>query len=136
MWGEALVRCVGVHVRLQRCACVVLCGFGGLGAEFAVHGGCGKVFADASAYFVPFLVGGGKRVFQGWAEAHAQEKSVVPAGEGFLWPRGGVLLCVGACSNLCVGGGDRRDIGCGRCRWPAPLNQLGLAPGGNPPDLR
>ena len=31
---------------------------------------------------------------------------VVPAGEGVLWPRGGVLLCVGAYLDLCVGGGE------------------------------
>ena len=67
-------------------------------------------------YLVHFVVAAGKRVLQGLAEAHAPEDSVggvVPAGEGLLWPWGGVPSSVGACLDLCVGNGDGPDPGCG-----------------------
>ena len=98
--------------------------------EFVVHRGCGEDFAEACAYLVYLLVGGGERVLQGCAEAHTPQDSVdgvVPAGEGLLWPGGRVVLCVGACLDLCVGGGDGPDPGRGSLGWPAPLDPLGQA---------
>ena len=94
-WRGAEARCVGVHVCLQWCACVISCRSDGLGQEFTVHRGSGEDFADACAYLVHFLVACEKRVLQGWAEAHAPEDSVdgvVPAGEGLLWPGGGPFV--------------------------------------------
>ena len=108
MRGGVHLRCVGVHVCLQRCAYVVSCRYGGLEVKFAVHCCCGEDFADAFAHLVHFLVGGGKGVLQGWAQAHAPEDSVdgvLPAGEGLLWPGRGVYLCVEARPDLCVAGG-------------------------------
>ena len=90
-WSGVRVRYVGVRVRLHRRACAVSCRSGGLQLEFAVHRGCSGEFTDACAYSVHLLVGGWERVFQGWAEAHEPEDcmvSVVPAGEGLLWPGG------------------------------------------------
>ena len=63
------------------------------------------------AYVVYFLVVGGKRVLQEWAEAHAPEDSVagaVLASEGLFWPgEGGVLVCSGL-----------RRLVCGWCGLP------------------
>ena len=56
------VCCVGVCVRLQRCACVVGCRPGGLDEKLAVFCGRGKDFADELAYLVHLLVRGGRRV--------------------------------------------------------------------------
>ena len=53
--------------------------------------------------------------------------SVVSAGEGVLWPRGGVRPRVGACRYLCVGGGDGPDRRHGLCGRPAALDPLGQA---------
>ena len=39
----------------------------------------------------------------------------------------GVLPCVGACLDLCVGGGDGPDPTPGSCAWPAPPDPLGQA---------
>ena len=52
---------------------------------------------------------------------------VVPAGEGVMWPEGGVLPRVWACLDLCVGGGDGPDPGHGPRGWPAALDPLGQA---------
>ena len=52
---------------------------------------------------------------------------MVPAGEGVLWPGGGVLPCVGARLDLCVGGGDEAVPGHGPCGRPAALDPLGQA---------
>ena len=43
------------------------------------------------------------------------------------WGPGGVLPCVEACLNLCVGGGDGPDPGHGPCGRPAALGALGQA---------
>ena len=99
LWGWVCVRCVGVRVCLPRRACVVSCRPGGLEEKLAFFRGRGEEFADACAYLVHLLVGGGKRVPQGWAMAHAEEDpvyGVVPANEGVLWPGRGLLPCVGA----------------------------------------
>ena len=52
---------------------------------------------------------------------------VVPAGEGVLWPWGGVLPRVWACLDRCVGGGDGQDPEDGPHGWPAALDPLGQA---------
>ena len=54
--------CVGVCVRLQRCACVVSCRPGGLEEKLAVFCGRGKDSADEHVYLVHVLVSGGERV--------------------------------------------------------------------------
>ena len=54
--------CVGVNVRLQRCACVVSCRPGGLEEKLAFFCGRGEDFADKRAYLVHLLVSGGKWV--------------------------------------------------------------------------
>ena len=97
MWGGVCVRSDGVRVRLQQCAYVVSCRPGGLGEELAVDRWGRENFADACSYLVYLLVGVGKRVFQGWAQAHAPEDPVdcvVLAGEGLLWG-GGTSVCAG-----------------------------------------
>ena len=127
MLGWVRVRRVGVGVRLQRRACVVSCRPGRLEENLAVFCGRGKDFADKCAFLVNLLVGGGKRVLQGQAKVHAAEDpvdGVVPAGEGVLWPWGGVLLRVGACLKCCLGGGDCPDPGHGPCGRPAALEAL------------
>ena len=55
------VCCVGVCVRLQRCACLS-CRPGGLEEKLAFFCGRGEDFADERAYLVHLLVSGGKRV--------------------------------------------------------------------------
>ena len=130
MWGWLHVRCVGVRACLHRHARVVSCRPEGLEEKLAVFRGRGKDFAGECAYLVHLLVGGWKRVLQGWAKAHAPEDpvdGVVPAGEGALWPGGGVLPCVGARLHLCVGSGDGPDPGHGPCGRPAALDPLGQA---------
>ena len=113
--------------------------------KFAVCGGRGEDFADVCAHLVHFLVGGAKRVLQGWAEAHAPEDSVggvVRAGEGLLWPGGGRSFSVLGPASTCVWvvgmaqiqdaaavDGQRRLIHCDHTRARP-------APGGSPPDLR
>ena len=52
---------------------------------------------------------------------------VVPAGEQVMWPWGGVLPCVGARLDLCVGGGDGGDPGYGPCGRAAAFDPLGQA---------
>ena len=52
---------------------------------------------------------------------------VVPAGEGVLWSRGGVLPRVRPCLDLCVGGGDGLIPGHGPRGWPAALDPFGQA---------
>ena len=87
VWGGVRVWCVGVRPPSQWCACVFSCTYGGLEVEAVVHRGCGEDLADACVYLVYLLVGGGKMVLQGLAEAHAPEDSVdsvVSAGEGLL----------------------------------------------------
>ena len=87
------------------------------------------------AYLVHSLMGGGKGVLQGFADVHAARDSVdgvVYAVEGLSWPGGGVLPCVRACLNFCVGGWDGPDQGCGRRAWPAPLDPLGRSERGQP----
>ena len=127
------MRCVSARVRLQRCAYVVSCRPGGLQEELAVYRGLSEDFADACAYLVYPGVDGVNRVLKGWAKARAPEHpvdAVVPAGEGLLRPRGGVLPCVGAFLDLCVGGGDGPDPGLGPCGRLAPLDPLEQADNG------
>ena len=124
VWGSVYVRCIGVRASLQRRARVVLCRPGGWEEKLAVFRSRGKDLTDACAYLVHLLVGGRNRVLQGWAKADAPEDpvdGVVPAGEGVLWPGGGVRLDLG------VGGGDGPDPGHGPCRRPAALDPLGQA---------
>ena len=52
---------------------------------------------------------------------------MVPAGEGVLWSGGGVLLCILACLDLCVGAEDGPNPGHGPRGWPAALDPLGQA---------
>ena len=123
VWGWVRVRCVGVRVRLQRCACAVSCRPGGLEEELPVFRGRGEDFAEACAYFVYLLVRGGKRVLQRCAKAHAPEDTVdgvVPAGEGVLWPGGGV-------PSVCWGGRHGPDPGLCSCGRPASLDPVGQA---------
>ena len=56
------VCCVGVCVRLQRCASVVSSRPGGLEEKLAVFCGRGKDFADEHAYLVHLLVSGGSSI--------------------------------------------------------------------------
>ena len=65
VWGWFQVRCVGEPASLQRRACVLSCRKGRLEGNLAVFRGHSKDFADACAYLVHLLVGGGKRVLQG-----------------------------------------------------------------------
>ena len=62
---------------------------------------------------------------------HAAEDpvdGVVPAGDGLLWSGGGGgLPRIGACLDLCVGGGDGPEPGHGLRGWPAALDPLGQA---------
>ena len=48
---------------------------------------------------------------------------VAAAGEGLLWPLGGVLPCFRACNVLFVGSGVDPDLG----GWPAMPDPLGQA---------
>ena len=83
--GWVCVCCVWVRVCLQRCACVVPCRPRGLQEKLAVFQARGEDFRDFCAYLVHLLVGGEKRVLQGWAKAPAPENpvdGVVPTGEG------------------------------------------------------
>ena len=104
VWDCVSVRCVGIRVRLQRCISVVSCRPRSWEEELAVFCGRGDYFADAFAYFVYLLVGGGKRVSQAWARAHAPENPVdglVPAGEGALWS-GATAVCAHCVWSACV----------------------------------
>ena len=118
-WGWVHVRFVGVRACLQRCARVVSCRPGGLEEKLAVFRGRGKDFADECAYLVHILVGGWKRVLQGWAKAHAPEDpvdGVVPADEGALWPRGESFRVSGPAST-CV-----RAVGMAQIQGTAPVD--------------
>ena len=50
---------------------------------------------------------------------------VVAAGEALLRPGGFVVPCVGACFDLCVGGGDGLDPGRLTRGRPAPPDPFG-----------
>ena len=113
------MRCVGVGVCLQRCVCGVSCRPGGLKEELAVFRGRGEDIAHACAYLMYLLVGGGKRVLQGWAKAHAPEDpvdGVVPAGEGVLWSGRGSFYVSGPAST-CV-----RVVGMAQIQGSAPAD--------------
>ena len=106
VWGWACMRCVSLRICLPRCVCVVSCRAGGLEEELAVFRGRGEDFADAYAFWVHLLVGGGKRVLQGWPKAHAREDpvdGVIPADEGVLrsW-RGSFRVLGPACTCVWV----------------------------------
>ena len=85
----------GVSVYVSACSgvsCVVSCTPGVFAEGIAVYRGSGEDFADAGSHLVYLLVGGGKRVLQGWAKAHAPDDpvdGVVPAGGEVLWTGGG-----------------------------------------------